>query len=188
MRFLLTSYLFALSGLTLLYAQSNGTGSADASSHVHQVAISIPQVSLVNVVDNAPIHLNLKAPAEAGNQAVTDTATQTWLNYSFIKSTAFRPVNHVYVRIGEGQIPSGLELEVVAEPYTGSGDGDHGQPTGTVSVTTYDQKVVEDIGSSYTGSGVGNGHLLHYHLEISDYSQLDYDQDVTLQLVYTISE
>ncbi len=188
MRFLLTSYLYLLTGVLSLFAQSNVSGAIDASSGEHQIQIDVPRVSLVQVVDNAPIHIRFTAPTEAGKQIVADTTSQTWLNYSFVKGSTLTPVNHVYVRVGQGQIPQGVVLKVLAMPYTGLGDGDHGQPAGEVAITNNDQKVVEDIGSSYTGAGIGNGHLLQYKLEVSNYSLLDHEQDASVQLVYTISE
>ncbi|MEK9529725.1 MAG: hypothetical protein VW491_12460, partial [Gammaproteobacteria bacterium] len=59
-----------------------------------------------------------------------------------------------------------------------------------VILTATDQVLIENIGSSYTGNGSGNGYLLQYTAHINDYSQLDADngsQDMGT-ITYTIAE
>jgi hypothetical protein len=59
-----------------------------------------------------------------------------------------------------------------------------------VELTTTDQVLIENIGTSYTGNGAGNGYQLFYSTAISDYSLLDADngaQDMGT-VTYTIAE
>ena len=64
------------------------------------------------------------------------------------------------------------------------------QGANPVILTATDQVLIENIGSSYTGNGSGNGYLLQYTAHINDYSQLDADngsQDMGT-ITYTIAE
>lgn len=188
MRFLLTSYLIVQVAVSCVYSQISSTSQADGAEESHQVGIVVPKVSLVSITDNQPIQLSFTPPVESGNQIQSDTISTTWLNYSFIKGGSTMPVNHVFAHISNGQVPNGVDLVVTAGQYTGNGQGDHGVSSGAVVLSTTNQKVVEQIGSSYTGSGHGNGHVLTYQVSVSNYALLDFEQQANVQVVYTISE
>ena len=59
-----------------------------------------------------------------------------------------------------------------------------------VKLTATDQLLIENIGTSYTGNGAGNGYELTYLVSIEDYALLDADngsQDMGT-VTYTIAE
>jgi hypothetical protein len=85
-------------------------------------------------------------------------------------------------------VPSGTELNVTATTPNVHGKGNKGQSSGEVTLNTTDQKVLENIKSSHTGVGVGKGSNLIYHLEVTDYALLDFDDDETLTILYTITD
>ena len=59
----------------------------------------------------------------------------------------------------------------------------------SVKLTSTDQVLIENIGSSYTGNGAGNGYQLFYTAHIDNYALLDADngaQDMGT-ITYTIA-
>jgi hypothetical protein len=59
-----------------------------------------------------------------------------------------------------------------------------------VTLTATDQLLIENIGTSYTGNGAGNGYELTYLVSIENYALLDADngsQDMGT-VTYTITE
>ncbi len=71
-------------------------------------------------------------------------------------------------------------LKVTAGADAGNGDGTMGSSAGQVTLTSSYQTVISGIGSAYTADGANNGHNLTY-------AQIDFDEDVTLTITYTIS-
>jgi hypothetical protein len=59
-----------------------------------------------------------------------------------------------------------------------------------VVLTGVDQVLIENIGSSYTGNGPGQGYQLFYTAHINDYAQLDADNGAQDRgtITYTIAE
>ncbi len=180
--------LFFLSTFIKVSAQSV---SPENNTADHTVAIQIPEVSLVNVTGNSVLQLSLVGPVEAGRPILNQVSDSSfWLNYSFIKGSSSRPSTNIYVRIADGSVPPGTLLSVSAKPYAGNGNGSLGIPSGNVTLTNIEQKLVQDIESSYTGVGVGNGHQMVYSLKVnqSQYQQLDFQSSQQVRLVYTISD
>ena len=66
-----------------------------------------------------------------------------------------------------------------------------GSSAGQITLTSTDQTVISGIGSAYAADGSSNGHQLTYALELDptagSYAQIDFDEDVTLTITYTIS-
>ncbi len=110
-----------------------------------------------------------------------------WLNYSAVKG-ASKPKKDVYVKILSGAVPSGFDLTVLARADNGSGGGNVGTPVGEITLTSTDQKLVNNVKSAYTGKGSGDGHRLIYRLLVTDMSLVDADDDATLSILYTIAD
>ena len=168
----------------------------DSYDDVHDMQLDVPSVAIVDLEAAAgtTIYLGPSAPVEAG-QPVNFTAqvnTGLWLNYSSIKSTSVNPTRDIEVAITSGPLPNGIQLSVLASPYSGSGDGTMGTPTGPVTLTNAPQPLINGIGSCYTGDGVNNGHNLTYTLSLGSgagaYAALDADNSNTIQITYTISD
>ncbi len=164
---------------------------ATPSTVSHSLQIQIPQVSLVNVIGNSNVKLALQAPIEAGTSITTiDVDSSFWLNYSFIKGGVTQSKNHIYARIANGYVPMGLSLSVYAKPYQGIGLGGFGISVGAVTLGQNEQRVIENISSCFTGTGIGNGHQLVYQLKLDSekYDLLDFEQSQQVSVVYTISD
>lgn len=167
----------------------NASFGQDNSSDVHTVAISIPEVALVDVEPAASKNISLAytAPTEAGLGITGATNSNLWLNYSSIKSTILNPTRTVSVKVD--QVIAGANLKVTAAADVAAGNGTVGTPAGSaLTLSTTDQTLVSGIGSCYTGDGASKGHNLTYAIDLTGtYADLDANNDATLVVTYTIS-
>lgn len=183
--------LFALAALGVAFA-FNSNAQTDDNDDDHTVAISIPEVAILDLEGSTSVSLSVDAPTEAGKAVDFSNATDNsvWINYSSIVSTS-EPSRVVSAKISNNSVPDGMLLKVTATADAGNGDGTMGTSAGTVTLNSSDQKVITGIGSCYTGDGANNGHNLKYALELDptagSYADIDFDQDVTLTITYTIS-
>ena len=183
--------------LSLFIIFSTAVGFAqDDTDDFHTVAISIPQVALVDIestVGSNNLTLGFTAPTEAGDPLGDPTNdTSLWLNYSSIKSAA-GITNTVSVKL-DAVLP-GVDINVTAAAAAPSvGDGTLGTVTGAaVTLTTGDLPIVSNIGSSYTGDGSGAGHNLTYSVDgattgTANYEDLVATSGTTVTVTYTISD
>lgn len=184
--------LFAVAALGVAFAFT--TNAQDKAEDSHTVAISIPEVAILDLEakGGTVVNLSVVAPEEAGEAVDFSKAVDknVWLNYSSIvgKSETSRVVS---AKISQNSVPDGMLLKVTAAKDAGSGDGTMGISTGSVTLSSSDQKVITGIGSCYTEDGPGSGHNLEYALELDtekgSYAKIDFDQDVKLTITYTIS-
>ena len=183
--------LLALAALGVVFALNTNAQTDDKDDN-HTVSINIPEVAILDLEGKTAISLNVEAPTEAGEAVDFSKAKDSsiWLNYSSIVSKKENS-RDVSVKISKNDVPDGMLLKVTASSDAGNGDGTMGKSTGTVTLTNKDQKVIDGIGSCYTGDGEKNGHNLNYSLELDptkgSYADIDFDQDVTLTITYTIS-
>jgi hypothetical protein len=180
--------------LSLFLVFSTAVGFAqDGIDDSHTVAISIPQVALVDIASTGTsnnLTLGFTAPTEAGNPLGDPTNdTSLWLNYSSIKSAA-GITNTVSVKL-DTALP-GVDINVSAATDAGDGDGALGTPAGTVTLTNMDQPIVNGIGSSYTGDGSTAGHNLTYSVDgattgTANYADLIAATGTIVMVTYTIT-
>ena len=174
--------LIALAAIALFFVQN--ASAQDGLTAQHTVSYNVPKVALVDV-EGKSISLALVAPAEAGlGMEVSASDNSLWLNYS--STTDVKATNTISVKT-DVLLP-GMNLNVSASKYKGKGDGAQGQPTSTVTLSTKDQNIVDNIGTCYTGDGQGNGHNLTYSLSTTDYSLIKYTSTPTvITVTYTIT-
>lgn len=173
--------------LNLTFCQDNKVG--------HQIFIGIPEVALISVQNvNSQIILQGTNITKAGKKIKFNAIDKsTWINYSSIVGSTDELTRYVTIEISEGKIPDGLKLFVRAFADVGMGGGNLGIPINSKQVLeNIPVKIIENIGSCYTGVGVNNGHNILYKLKLSDeddaYSKLDFNQSQTLALTYTLSD
>ncbi len=169
----------------------------DGEENNNTVAISIPEVAIMDIESNGSqsISLVVGAPSEAGLMIDLTAAADSslWLNYSSVRSKTNESDRSIYAKVISGSVPSGLKLRVKAQPYTGSGDGNLGVPangtSGRVLINT-DRRIIRSIKTCYTGDGAGNGHRLDYSLEFrnNQYNKIDFDDSNTVTVLYTITD
>lgn len=191
---ILTTALFTM---TLLAANAQ-----DKSTDNHKVKFEIPEIALLDIESSNKtndITLTVEAPTEAGESVVLDNAydRSLWLNYTSIvnKNSSSKDNNrNVAVKISDGKVPGGLNLNVEAQSASSDGKGDKGKSVGTtLTLTSNDQDIITGIGSCYTGNGEGKGHQLVYSLELAKegdaFGELDNDlNDTEITITYTISD
>jgi len=183
--------LFALATLGVVFALN--ANAQDNGNDAHTVAISIPEVAILDLEGTTSVSLAVEAPTEAGEAVDFSNATNSdvWINYSSIVGVA-ETSRTVAAKISSANaVPGGMLLKVTAAADAGNGDGTMGSTAGQITLTSLDQTVVSGIGSCYTGDGSNNGHNLTYALELDptagSYADIDFDEDVTLTITYTIS-
>ena len=161
----------------------------------HTVQINIPEVAILDLegASGTAVVLSVVAPKEAGLAVDFSDAkdSSVWMNYSSIVGSSTEPSRVVDAKISNGSVPGGMLLKLTAAKDAGNGDGTIGKSSGQITLSGSSQKVVNSIGSCYTGNGANNGHNLYYSLELDptagSYSKIDFDQATTLTILYTIS-
>ena len=175
----------------------NATFAQDTNVDFHTVTIGIPEVALLDLESSTGTAITLQgtAPTEAGEAANFNASnSDVWINYSSIVGSVTEPSRNVTVQITDGNVPNGLVLSVLASQDNGQGDGTMGTANAAaieLSTTTAD-KIIDGVGSSYTGNGANKGHNLTYSLALDtaagSYAQVDFDQATTLTVTYTLSD
>lgn len=180
-------FIFALLISSVFSQESNTKG--------HQLQITIPEVALISVQNETPsIKLQGNKITEAGKKVTFNSSdNSTWINYSSIVGSQNESNRFVSIQISEGTVPDGLNLLVKASQDVGKGNGEMGTPIESEQILYKNPiKIVENIGSCYTGVGVNSGHNIKYELVLSDeenaYGNLDFDQSQTISITYTLTD
>ena len=177
----------------------------DSGVETQAIGVVIDAHALVDVVaDEIVFDFSADDPTEAGSPFVlgANKNQTTHLNYSLMLSNGGVADGTISVRIND--MNEGMHMTLLADgtPAASLDQAAYGtlgtvapnfdatQGANPVILTATDQVLIENIGSSYTGNGSGNGYLLQYTAHINDYSQLDADngsQDMGT-ITYTIAE
>lgn len=181
--------LFSLLSVSLLAHTASAQN--DNNTANHNVAITIPEVALLDIETSASKNITLKAThsAEAGDPISFNGVTNSdlWLNYSSIVSTT-NTSRKITAQL-TGTVPAGVQLKVVAgSSVTGGGTRGTAVASG-VTLTSTPQDLITGIGSSYTENGSEKGHQLTYSLSLVDassYGNLRFDQSNQVEVTYTI--
>ena len=140
----------------------------------------------ISVTNINPIYMDLTSSFNAGLQKSIITDDSQWLNYTTLVHPS-DPTISITVEIASGSIPEGLEMQIEASPYMGMSKGKQGTPTGKITVTHIPRVLIDNIGTSYTGSGRNEGHRLTYSFKITDYSKL-LSGTTQVYIQYTITQ
>lgn len=171
-----------------------------AQGNSGKTKVKIPQISIMDIETGQPspdIILQVLSPSEAGLAPSTsyDGANSVWLNYTSItngSSSSNGTKKDILVRISNGQLPSGVLLQLKAYEATNNGKGKKGNPKSeTLVVSNSDQGIIGNIESSFTGNGVGKGHLVEYSLIIDEdeFGGMDASlNDTEITITYTLSD
>ncbi|PCI03734.1 MAG: hypothetical protein COB81_03320 [Flavobacteriaceae bacterium] len=182
---------------TALILTATNMFAQDTAEDTHTISLGVPEVALLDLESETgtAISLNGTAPTEAGEKVIFDaTNNDIWINYSSIIGSSSEPTRTIEVQITDGEIPAGLELTVLATKDAGHGDGTMGKVSKTAILlsTTSAQKIIDGVGSSYTGNGANKGHNLTYSLSQKttngSYADLDFNKSQTISITYTLSD
>lgn len=192
---LILSLLSMTVGLARAQGGSGGNGLNNGNGKkTGLIGVSMPQVAIINIAgtNGTSIDLALNAPAEAGLMVDLSDAVDSsiWINYTHIRGKFSRPKVDVYAKITNGTVPGGMDLKVKALNDVGAGAGNTGNPVGEITLSSTDQKIIQNIHTCYTGYGVNKGHQLVYRLDVGgvNYADLDFDESTTVTVEYTITD
>jgi hypothetical protein len=177
----------------------------DSEIETQAIGVVIDAHALVDVVsDEIVFDFSADDPAEAGSPFVlgSNKNQSTHLNYSLMLSNGGLADGTISVRIND--MNEGMFMSLLADGsqvasldpalygrlgnVSANFDATAGGPS--VKLTSTDQVLIENIGSSYTGNGASNGYQLFYTAHIDNYALLDADngaQDMGT-ITYTIAE
>ena len=173
----------------VLLVSSNIQAQVDIEQH--DVFFTIPEISIMDIEpDNTIIALTFDLPNEAGapiGVSANSTDNTKWINYSssISPTSSFKNIS---AQITSGLVPDGVELNLQAGIYGGSGQGVLGTPVGLITLNNTAQNIITGIGGAFTGDGINNGHQLTFSLSIDDYGLLDYDNSSTIEVTFTITD
>ena len=167
-------------------------GKVQGQNTTANIRFRIPEVALVDIEpgEDNTVHFSVSSTTESGEAPeVTEIAPKSlWINYTSAQSDN-SDARSIYAEITEGGLPEGLELEVEASTYKGSGKGDRlGTKEGKLILSQSPQRIISNIKNCFTGDGVGNGHELTYTLNIEDYSEIVSTDDTYFVVMYTLTD
>lgn len=148
---------------------------------IHQISKAQNSIFLSTVNS---IVMDFATPFDPGNSISPVIDNSKWLNYNIIVTPPDLPVS-ITAEITSGAISGGLQIQLQAGAYIGSGGGDPGIPSGNLILTNTPQVLISNVGTCNTGVGVGVGHQLTYTLSISDYNSVKYSSS-TVNVLFTI--
>ncbi|GAP68345.1 hypothetical protein BA6E_10332 [Bacteroidales bacterium 6E] len=134
----------------------------------HEIRTVVPKVALVNVVSDHPAHAQSDASQPGtclqnvrlnGNQP-----SEYWINYTSVLDESRKP-RKVVARLQNG-LPKGVKLVMETWPASGSSKGQTGMPISRTEITEEPAEIITGIGTSFTGKGSSNGHLVRLSLEV----------------------
>lgn len=155
------------------------------------VNFSIPPIALIDIEPdiNNSIQFMVDPNTESGRAPViSESQNQTlWLNYTSAQSSG-QNKRSVSAAISSGTTIEGVSIYVEASSYRGTGSGSLGIPQSKKILSTFPQTIVTNISNCYTGDGVGNGHLLTFNIEITDYTKLYSTTGANFIITYTLTD
>lgn len=155
-----------------------------------ELNLNIPPVALIDLATYRAeiISHSFSLSSTQAQQLITKSdIEQTWLNYSSIVRQG--SLNYITANISSGHLPPDVLLHVSVGQAVGSGNGALGNAVGNITLTYSPKKLINDIGSCYTGKGVNNGRLLNYvwdNPKSYDY-YLRYQHGTPIAVTYTIT-
>ncbi len=155
------------------------------------VYLSLPQIALLDIEPGAgsSVLFTIEPSAESGNPANIEKTTNgnLWVNYTSAVSNP-QDSRAITAQISQGNFPEGITLFVEAGAFSGSGEGQTGQPAGKTSLSVQPKPIISNIGSCFTGNGTNNGHLLTFSIDIADYSKIQSMENTEFTILYTITD
>lgn len=142
--------------------------------------------NLITVSNTQAITLGLSPSFEAGAPVSIISDNSKWLNYTILQAPT-EPTYSISVQLLSGSIPAGMEVRIKAGQYIGNSRGNPGRPTKQITLINTPQVLINNIGTSYTGSSLNEGHRLFYSIVITNYSALKVSSP-TINILYTISQ
>ncbi|MDO9633420.1 MAG: hypothetical protein Q7J05_00050 [Paludibacter sp.] len=149
------------------------------------VMVRIPSFSLVDFVGTGK-RIFFVSGTELEQIITPTTHDKTWLNYSSIVEG--NSTNVISVYLSHKNLPAEISIKLFVGEHAGTGGGKLGKPIGPITLTSYPQDIIVDIGSCYTGRGIHKGHQLTYSWEWLSPYNIDQStiENIEIAVTYTI--
>lgn len=168
-----------------------GTVSAQHDEERINMRITMPEVALVDIehIGNGTLEFELLPSSETGGAPVIKQKRneEMWLNYSSARSK-YSQNRSIVAQISTGNLPEGLSLFVHASNYRGTGKGEMGISAGKVLIDSNPRSIITNIGSGYTGNGIGNGHMLSFEVDINLMEKIIAIESTDITILYTLTD
>lgn len=182
-------FIYIIQILLIIFITSSSVLiSRDYGNGSHTIKIVIPEVALLDIESEISKNmiLNITPPIEAGNPIQGNIDNSLWLNVTSIASSG--NARNISVKIDE--TIHGIDLNVISNPYSGSGFGSWGTPNSELTLTTNDQTLVGGITSGVSGQGPFNGYNLKYSAKSnnSNYGEITSSSADEVTVTYTLTQ
>lgn len=157
----------------------------------NQVDIPI-NVSITPTANFNVVGTNLRfsfIKGQGAEQIITpSTIGKMWINYSsVVEGTS---TNSLCISISSGNLPAEIVLKLKVGQEAGTGIGRTGKPVGEITLNSFPQAIISEIGTCYTGQGINKGHPLTFFWELrpdqnSEELSIE-DLDIEVGVTYTI--
>jgi len=144
------------------------------------------QTQSISIFPMNSVEMKFIAPASPGSEIEPVMNDTKWLNYN-ITTDSSDPSVSISAEITSGSIADGLQLQLQAGTFSGTGGGSPGVPAGVITLSNIPQVLINRIGTCNSGSGSNVGHQLTYTMSISDYSALQASSS-TIEILFTITQ
>lgn len=162
--FLIARIACIISLVTLLCSASKMVNAQINNTAEMSISLNIPAIALLDFVVNGSQIITYGYSNSAPNQVeqiiTPTTSDHTWLHYSSIVESGM--TNYITAHMSSGSLPADVSLNVLVGPDAGAGEGMKGTSIGQITLSSYPQNIITNIGSCYTGTGLNNGHHLTY--------------------------
>jgi hypothetical protein len=156
--------------LLVLVASAAMAGPGDTNVAHQTIGVTIPVMRVAGV--DADANLTILAPTVAGTPPLPAVSDPTYLRYTSVWDGTHKAAFDASV-VG---VPVGTNLALLSGYPTGSGaTGDLGTVLAYGAIPTLDathRRLINAIGSGFTGRGAGDGASLVYTLTITDWTQV----------------
>ena len=188
---LVFKFLFFISFVICLFSFSYRIDAQTNNTAEMSFTLKIPTIALLNLVVNGGQIITYSYSNSEPNQVeqiiTPTTGDNTWLNYSSIVENGM--TNYITAHISSGSLPADVTLNILVGADAGAGAGLKGTSLGQITLSSYPQNIITNIGSCYTGLGLNSGHQLTYIWENPESFNYNYyyENGNQIAVTYTIT-
>lgn len=105
--------------------------------------------------------LQFSIRGKGAEQIITpSTVGSVWINYSSVVD--FNSTNAISASLSAWNLPAEIAIQLKVGSDIGTGYGLTGSSTNSIVLSPYPQVIISNIGTCYTGQGIGKGRELTY--------------------------
>ncbi len=147
---------------------------------------NIQAQSIIQISSERNVEYRISSNLNESDLRNTMEDDSKWLNFSLVKKS-FEPAYSISAQVAPGSIPPGIEIRLRVNPYVGNSRGNHGNPAGEIILSELPQKIIDQIGTCFTGSGIYSGYQLVYSIEIKQFEKLS-ATNTPISIIFTLTQ